>query len=308
MKSFAIERLRRNSKPLTVPAAGTTCRIWCDERGGWWRPKAQGYTDSFEQAGVFTLTEAMYQTDGLGKEKRIRLDVAWNYPIIFSAAMIQALLAGRKTTTRRLAWRRAEMELPDGSVLDLGQDKTRPTPWQSVRDGDKLWVKENAWICPPAWTNTPANPMGPHDQEVAYQADDKRGGTAEAARDYNLKLTPSIHMPRWASRMTLSVTGNKVEPLQSISEADAIAEGIEPVMYDGKDPQFIGMRAWKSYETYPDGTRHPHAVAPNRSPITSYEELWKSLHGHDSWAENPDVCAPCFTVDQRNIDTLKVAA
>ena len=70
---------------------------------------------------------------------------------------------------------------------------------------------------------------------------------------------PSIHMPRWASRITLEITGVRVERLQDISEADAIAEGIEAL---------------------PMKTRQA-------TPRLDYQALWESINGPESWDENP---------------------
>jgi hypothetical protein len=107
-------------------------------------------------------------------------------------------------------------------------------------------------------------------------------------------------MPRWASRLTLTVTDVRVERLQDCSEADAEAEGVERVDYQG-------AQAWKSYETYPDGSRHPHSSVPNRLARISYRELWNSINGAGAWEQNPWVVALTFTVEQRNIDAGKAS-
>lgn len=111
------------------------------------------------------------------------------------------------------------------------------------------------------------------------------------------KGVPSIHMPRWASRLTLTVTAVRVQRLQEISEEDAIAEGIERI----DDPRGT---AWKSYETLPNGQPHPHASVPNASPLTSYAELWNSLHRKpgERWEDNPWIFAISFTCHRGNID------
>lgn len=108
---------------------------------------------------------------------------------------------------------------------------------------------------------------------------------------------PSIHMPRWASRITLRITNVRVERLQDITEKDAIAEGIE-----GRPGE------WKSYEIIHEGAHkgkpHPHAAVPNRSAITSYRELWEQINGPPSWAANPWVWAVEF---ERVADAKAVA-
>jgi hypothetical protein len=194
-------------------------------------------------------------------------------PIIFSAPMILALQAGRKTQTRRV----------EGS------------PLRHCHIGDRLWVRE-------AFTLTQ------HDKPV-YRADacDQTGvrWSSIVPGDPNGEVLwrPSIHMPRWASRLTLVVIDVRRQRLQDISEADAQAEGIEPgVDHHGRPG------GWKSYETYPDGSPHPHAIAPNREAKTSFRELWETLHGHGSWAANPEVIAISFQVEKINIDQMQEAA
>ena len=89
-----------------------------------------------------------------------------------------------------------------------------------------------------------------------------------------LRWRSPIHMPRLASRLTLTVTDVRVEPLQDISEADVLAEGLAPIVTDG---------------------RH--------SLVTMFVDLWNSINGHRApWNSNPDVVALTFTVEERNID------
>ncbi|AMV20444.1 hypothetical protein [Planctomyces sp. SH-PL14] len=92
------------------------------------------------------------------------------------------------------------------------------------------------------------------------------------------KKIPSIHMPRWASRLTLEITGIKVERLQDISEEDAIAEGIEPV-----------RQIWKLY-----GKREQWEAEATGQPIKSFLSLWESINGDGSWALNPWIWAIDF--------------
>jgi hypothetical protein len=84
---------------------------------------------------------------------------------------------------------------------------------------------------------------------------------------------PSIHMPRAASRITLEITDVRVERLRDISEADAIAEGIEESAVSGR---------YRIYGRDTDG-------ADMDAPILSYRSLWESLHGAGSWDANPFV-------------------
>lgn len=209
-------------------------------------------------------------------------------PIIFSVPMVRALLEGRKTQTRRL------MKLPDRSAYG-GQWETgtvggggavdgqgRPFPphvcfWHSAtgevgvprwKVGDRLWVREG-------W-----KPLGAG--TVWYRADGERAGEAGQWR-------PSIHMPRWASRLTLQVTEVRLEHLQAISDDDCLAEGCIRLPASGRitdvpGGQYAG-RLWGS-------------------PSAWYRELWDTLHGEGSWAANPRVVAITFEVISANIDTL----
>ena len=111
--------------------------------------------------------------------------------------------------------------------------------------------------------------MIPQDARIHYAATEDRGG---------LLWRPSTHMPRWASRITLEVTGVLVERLQDISEKDAQAEGIE------RTEDFFGCPCWRVYGE-PDGG---DVVAPD-DPIGSYRSLWESINGPGSWEQNPFV-------------------
>lgn len=176
-------------------------------------------------------------------------------PIIFSKQMVLALLALRKTMTRRLAW----MAPPNGHL---------PKSWQRVRLGDRLWVRENlTCIGDGIWRYAADNK-----QLIALQE------VMPAVIEWTEKQTrggiPSIHMPRWASRITMEVTMIKIEPLQMISEDDAFAEGVQP--------------------NYPSLTARE-----------AFVRLWCDLHGADSWTSNPDVVAISGQIYRHNIDALK---
>jgi hypothetical protein len=91
---------------------------------------------------------------------------------------------------------------------------------------------------------------------------------------------PSIFMPRWASRITLEVTGVRVERLQDISEADAIAEGVQDVtaMVALRDREF---RFWRRYSGRGVNTLYTD------NAIASYASLWTQINGPGSWDSNP---------------------
>lgn len=187
-------------------------------------------------------------------------------PIIFSAPMVRALLGGRKTQTRRLA----------------------SSPLAKVEPGDRLWVRE-AWS-----TDRQVDSIAPsdlsHGEPIAYDADGlvRTSGCSMIKAGRN---RPSIHMPRWASRVTLEVTGVKVEPLQAIIDADAVAEGMH---------NFAGTGMW-GFD--PKGTPGP---CVGDDAVTAFALLWQMLHGVKSWNANPEVVAITFTVHKQNIDQLEL--
>ncbi len=165
-------------------------------------------------------------------------------PILFSGEMVRAILEGRKTQTRRLAKVNA-----DGYPCDS------LCPYCP---GDRLWVRET-WSCGKVFDRTPPGqiPTVERDIPVWYAAED---GEESINRG---RWRHSIHMPRWASRITLEVTGVRVERLQDISEADACAEGI--------------MRA--------SGVCG-QTVRPG--PRDHFADLWDRINNdRASWASNP---------------------
>jgi hypothetical protein len=119
--------------------------------------------------------------------------------------------------------------------------------------------------------------------EVFYCADERYAPT-------NTKWFSPIHMPRWASRLTLEVMAVKTECLQDISREDAIAEGIG------------WSKRSEGYSSEPeDGGPHYHGSDPRRS----FESLFCWLHGDEVWDNNPEVVALSFSVHRQNVDTFK---
>lgn len=209
-------------------------------------------------------------------------------PIIFSAPMVEALLAGRKTQTRRLAWR--EKECRGGAINDGGGQMDYvepsvvciPSPWCKVQPGDRLWVRE-AWgfetlgappYCCEGDLPNVVRPGGGWTRPYC------RAGTEGTAWGMYgpPKWRPSIHMPRSASRLTLTVTDVRVQRLREITPADAIAEGISP-------------------------TANSQTIDCDTSnPCDDFRALWDHIHGPGAWEANPEVVALTFTVERRNID------
>lgn len=189
-------------------------------------------------------------------------------PILFNAPMVRALLEGRKTQTRRiikpqpaanpLAKSRVAEPLrykqfawfEGGSMPDIASACPYGQP------GDRLWVRET-------WLPLTMDSAGLH---IEYSD----GAISAVQPDpdfprcvhYPSRLKPSIHMPRWASRITLEITKIRVERLQEISEEDALAEGVEY-----------------------------HQAVTARS---MFHELWNSINGVGAWDKNPWVWVISF--------------
>ncbi|WP_322070943.1 hypothetical protein, partial [Paraburkholderia bannensis] len=149
-------------------------------------------------------------------------------PILFNGPMIRALANGTKTQTRRIVKQshicESKIQRDDNGAL-WSHDTYRCPHGVS---GDRLWVRETlaptrAGVCGDIvdWHYAADGAKVPRMPGLAPQFSDAMA-FAHLAR----MSVPSIHMPRWASRITLEVTGVRVERLQAISEADAEAEGI----------------------------------------------------------------------------------
>jgi hypothetical protein len=196
-------------------------------------------------------------------------------PIIFSAPMVRALLDGRKTQTRRVLGKtsgrvnifNAEIAWADSYVMDPGNAewRARYTPYAP---GDRLYVRE-------------AIDKASDRDGVFYRADYE----AQHGDATGLGWRPSIHMPRWASRLTLTVTEVRVQRLQEISAGDSIAEGVECETCTA-----MGQSACHGRGCF--------------ASIDAYRTLWNSLHGPDAWDANPWVVALTFNVKRGNIDQI----
>jgi hypothetical protein len=215
-------------------------------------------------------------------------------PILFSGAMVRAILDGRKTQTRRIiklppapetlgTW---ELTTIGGGTSTFADGTPAPEMaaiWHTRtgttltcrhgQPGDRLWVRET-------WQHS-NHPLGPYDPDcmVFYRADyqdDPHGPDGELSPEGKYRdWRPSIHMPRTACRMVLEVTGVRVERLQNCSEADAIAEGTPG-----------GHGAIPGY---------PYAATPGEH----YRWLWDSINGASAWETNPWVWVVEFRRVQR---------
>jgi hypothetical protein len=215
-------------------------------------------------------------------------------PILFSAPMVRALLDGRKTQTRRLLNPEPYEYCGEWWIADRVGGDCRLDDWVNDRiglgpryvPGDRLWVKE-AYRLESSFNNFKPSDLNAR-AAVQYEADGARSRTWRddwQAQDLPGKLRPSMFMPRAFSRLTLTVTDVRVQRLQDISEADAVAEGVNPCLCG---------------HNCPNGEHG--GCCGICEPVTAYAELWTELHGPGAWAANPWVCALTFTVRRGNID------
>ncbi|EPB9455394.1 hypothetical protein ACRUP2_002134 [Yersinia enterocolitica] len=230
-------------------------------------------------------------------------------PILFNAEMVNAILSGRKTQTRRIMkvqpsehfhpqtihgdmdftahWYTPGVIDKDGYLQPArkdvfgvaDEDEGYTCPLGAV--GDQLWVREAYRMARSLDTHSPSevaelslnagykNPWAP----IQLEADGVRTGewagfdTPPIVTEPG-KLRPSLHMPRWASRINLLITGVRVERLQDISQEDAQAEGME-------------LTGWRP--TYSD----PDSGGEYETPYDNFAELWTSIYGEESWQANP---------------------
>lgn len=204
--------------------------------------------------------------------------------MIFNGEMVRAILDGRKTQTRRpvkfpvhdknlgceLAGNELAGELSAGNYLNSAFGKP----------GDRIWVRE-AFQGPlfdydlmDSYCKDPTPFEKP--EFCVYKAD---GVPAPEFYDADDELhccwRPSIHMPRWASRITLEITDVRVERLNAISQEDAQAEGME-------------LTGWRP--TYSD----PDSGGEVMTPYDNFAELWSSIYGEERWKANPWVWVISF--------------
>lgn len=216
-------------------------------------------------------------------------------PIIFSAPMVRALLDGRKTQTRRVLKPQPVENSAGLWVTDFGKKGWSQIDAESVEDsfrfrnalpyapGDRLYVREAHAFWADEESARAAQWLEGSDDTCIYRADYNAGSTCEYMGGERWR--PSIHMPRWASRLTLSVTDVRVQRLQDISDDDAKSEGA--MFHDGRPTGHHGWRHDFS-DVYPTA-KH------------SFAALWNSINGPEAWLANPWVVAISFTVHRCNI-------
>ncbi|WP_319096146.1 hypothetical protein [Pseudomonas aeruginosa] len=191
-------------------------------------------------------------------------------PILFTGPMVRAILEGRKTVTRRVV-----KPQPDflGSMVDPN------TPFKTLdaglharitcphgQPGDRLWVRE-AWAA-----DAQVDAIAPRDlsqgEPIWYPADFsvRQTGCSMISKG---RGRPSIHMPRWASRILLEITAVRVERLQDISEEQALAEGVQGEPCDHARQACSDIGCWGD------------------TAKGAFGFLWEQLNGAGAWQANP---------------------
>lgn len=178
-------------------------------------------------------------------------------PILFSTEMVQAIIDGRKSMTRREVKPQPQFNFTN-EKHGLGNGWIQQCPYGKV--GDVLWVRET-------WAKNEQDGM------VDYKTD-------YPSESHFFGWKPSIHMPKTACRIWLQITDIRLERLCDITEEDAIAEGVEK--------QFSSLFRELRYKDYAN-------VKDNwRSAVSSFQSLWASIKGINSWDDNPWVWVISF--------------
>jgi hypothetical protein len=217
-------------------------------------------------------------------------------PILMSAPMVRALLAGSKTQTRRIVKPQPDKVLDGEPYWNVGGFRLRPMLINNPlhcpygKPGDYLWCKET-WalkdcgkkvsVKPEAW------PDGWPVEKLQYMAD------RDDPKAWCWNKRSSMFMPRWASRLTLELTNVEVQQLQAITDYEAILEG--GLTLPNRET-YVQEKA----ETDAMGERPPLGDGPR----TRFKRLWESMHGPGSWGANPWVWALSFRVHRCNVDDL----
>jgi hypothetical protein len=218
-------------------------------------------------------------------------------PILFSGPMVRAILreiekpGTGKTQTRRIlkpqpetfiasdTGSECEVAIEDGRVR-LGRVITSQRVRFAV--GDVLWVRET-WSHSGTGVWKIADVYMARDGRIIYRADNDH--------DAGCGFFPSIHMPRKFSRLTLEVTGVKVERLHDISEAEAIAEGCG---------LYVPGHGFITHDELRGDPGYSNFLAPRMG----FEAIWGEINGQASWEENPWVTVVSFRPHLINVDVF----
>ncbi|WP_408673250.1 ASCH domain-containing protein [Xenorhabdus doucetiae] len=175
-------------------------------------------------------------------------------------------------------WAKISYQLIDNSS-NLA-NKTLSVQCPHGRVGDQMWVRETFSNVGESYKRY-ANLMNRKIETITrtYEEDIVYRASLGIARAEYLKWTPSIHMPRWASRITLEITEVRVERLQDISEEDAIAEGMQFSDY-GKNHFNQQHNGWSWKKTI----HHDECLSTARF---AFKNLWNSIYDEENWDNNP---------------------
>jgi hypothetical protein len=201
-------------------------------------------------------------------------------PILMNGAMVRAVLDGSKTQTRRIMkpqpeptpHRPGDYQWPCNAFQSMVSvaDTRAPGAHGMAGDacphgghGDRLWVRET-WAPYPDFPETVRRAVYRADRECEYDVE---------------RWRPSIHMPRWASRIQLEIVSVRVERLQDISDADIVAEGID-------------MEALAESQDRYDIVCKGSGASGRATERTAWRDLWESTGG--DWEANPWCWAIAF--------------
>jgi len=215
-------------------------------------------------------------------------------PILFSTPMVQAILDGRKTMTRRIVntkrsgWDCQTMKFALSKIIRAidtkissvigfhaffqanDSDHKLGTMCHYGQSGDLLWVRESF---------------------IEFPADDFNFRTEPdpVFEQAKTKWKPSIHMPKVAARIWLQVEEIRVERLHDISEEDMISEGVLIPVSERNTPVFVLGTANSAFSFLPDGCFADGATPPTQKQIrfAFWAELWCKINGRESWDSNP---------------------
>jgi hypothetical protein len=210
-------------------------------------------------------------------------------PILFSGPMVRAILEGRKTQTRRIVKpqppsfidnlhgnelrKRAPYEIQDADGNNCGwgfQDEENNYKFPYGTIGERLWVRET-------WQHT--GPELSDEPGYVYRADDPDWKSLQG-----WVWKPSIFMPREACRIVLEIENIRVERLQEITNADCLAEGIQPL-----GPERVTERTSSGFEELPVPIHIQAGKFDNRYSTVRglFAGIWQQIHGVESWIANP---------------------
>ncbi|WP_444942744.1 hypothetical protein ACJJIK_10840 [Microbulbifer sp. ZKSA006] len=247
-------------------------------------------------------------------------------PIIFNTEMVRAILDGRKTQTRRLMKPQPEPSPYGGhwwacdtveSMVNVEEQLNNEGGWAGFagsvcphgQTGDRLWVRETFHI-PGGYLDQYlideiSQGITKREEQISYMADNPRLTPADGG------WSPSIHMPRWASRITLEIAAIRIQRIQDISAEDAKAEGCysneEYADLAGKE-NIWPCRVCEGYQAHSAmgihfGWEEVDCVICD-TPIKRFRELWRSVYGEDNWNQNPWV----WVIEFRRVEQQAEAA